>query len=216
MPTRLLLLAALSLAACAEPDVAPIVNEEAFGLLSHVDRSSLADAFDRAVAGGFTADVVVTSFEGGAVRRDSSVVSSGNSAVVDADGGALWLRDPVAQALSEDPPYLDPSVREAYATRVLGDTTMGGVRFQRVEAVLVDTTRELGLRRVWAAVDERGRVGALEVVRRSDSAVFDERTTVRAELAPGDGWRPRRVVTDTRTDVPLSDPRRVRVEWTVR
>ena len=63
----------------------------------------------------------------------------------------------------------------------------------------------------------RGEVGAIEVDRRSDSAVYDESSRVRVDLAPGPGgWVPRRVVTDTRTDVPLSDPAHVRTVWTVR
>ncbi|MGB3544138.1 hypothetical protein [Rubrivirga sp.] len=213
----LAVLFALALGACSEPDVAPVLDEEAFALLSHVDKYALEDAFALADRDGYTADVIVTTLEdGAAVSRDSSVVTTDDPGVLDADGGSLLLRDPIDQALSDDPPYLDPSVREAYAMRVLGDTTIGGVRFQRVQAVLTDTTRELGLKRVWAAVDDRGRVGALEVDRRSDSAIFRERSTVRAVLAPDDDWRPRRVVTDTWTDVPLSEPRHVRVEWTVR
>lgn len=206
---RAALLPFLLLTACAEPSVAPISDPEAFELLSHVDRSALTDVFARALEDGYTADVVVTTFEGGVARRDSSVISPGDSAT------RLRLRDPIDQALSDDPPYLDPSVREAYTSSVLGDTTIDGARFQRVEAVLADTTRELGLRRVWAAIDDQGRVGALEVERRSDSAIFVEQSVVRVEVAPG-SRRPRRVVTDTQTDVPLSAPRRVRIEWTVR
>ena len=80
-----------------------------------------------------------------------------------------------------------------------------------------DTDREHGVRRVWAAVDGAGRLGAVEVERRADSAIYAETSRVRVDLRPTpEGWLPRRVLTDTRTDVPLSAPTRVRAEWTVR
>ena len=208
-PVRTLpLLALLALAAgCADPapEAASTADPEAARLLEAIDRDALADAFARLDRTPHRARLVVTSTdEAGAETRET------------ADDDGTRFRDPVAAALTEDPPYLDPAAREAYRLAVLGDTTIGRTRFRIVEAALVDPASELGVRRVWAAVTEAGTVGAVEVDRQAASALFGERSRVRVDLAPhGDGWLPRRAVTHTWTDVPLSAPARVRTEWTV-
>jgi len=219
-----------TLAGCAEPDVAAGPSDPAaLHLLDAVGRDAAASAFERAAEARSRVDVtmwrdgievgretatVVPASDG--AYRLTDVTASGELAG-DSESTTRGLRDPLQTALSDDPPYLDPAVREAYRIAVVGDTAFGGLRFQLVEAVLVDTTRDLGIRRVWAAVvPETGLVGAVEVDRMAASAIYDEESRVRVDLTPGpDGWRPRRVVTDTQTDVPLSAPTRIRAVWTV-
>ena len=238
MPVRPALLAAglVLLAACgADAPASAAPDTEADRLLAAVVASAVAPAFERARS--YRADVTVSVYDAHVVagRETATVVQDGDSirvtdrtasgtlagagpnGVSGDDAAAPRLRDPIGPALPQDPPYLDPSVRETYRVSVLGDTVIAGARFRRVQAVLTDETRELGVRRVWAAVDGDGRIGAIEVDRRSGSAIYDEASRVRVDLAPGpDGWVPRRVVTDTRTDVPLSEPAHVRTVWTVR
>ena len=221
---------------CADDAPAPApADTEADRLLAAVVSSAVAPAFERART--HRADVTISVYDVPASRPDgahvvagqetATVVQAGDSVrVTDRtasgtlsgdDGATPRLRDPIAPALPQDPPYLDPSVRDAYRASVLGDTTIAGTPFRRVQAVLVDESRQLGVRRVWAAVGADGQVGAIEVRRETDSVLYDETSRVRVDLAPGpSGWVPRRVVTDTRTDVPLSDPAHVRTVWTVR
>ena len=199
-----LVVLALLLAGCSEPDApAAPADPEALRLLDAVDRDALSGAFAR--ARGLPVTVEVTTWRGDGAP-DTSVPDP-----------VPPLRDPLAAAIPDDPPYVDPAVRDAYRLSVVGDTTVGGARFRLVEAVLVDSTRELAVRRVRAAVQPETRaVGAVEVERRSGSAIYDETSRVRVDLAPGpDGWTPQTVVTDTRTDVPLSEPARVRLAWRV-
>ena len=215
-------------AGCADDErAATAPDTEADRLLAAVVAGAVAPAFARAQR--YRADVEVSVYDAHVVagHETATVVQDGDSVrvldrtargVLAGDGAdGPRLRDPIGPALPQDPPYLDPSVREAYRTAVLGDTTIAGAAFRTVEAVLTDEARELGVRRVWAAVGDGGQIGAIEVDRRSDSAIYDETSRVRVDLAPGPGgWVPRRVVTETRTDVPLSDPARVRTVWTVR
>lgn len=215
---RLLALAFL-LAACADaPAPAPRASDAAaLALLESVDGDAFADAFAALDAAGYRARLVV---EADPPAGATVIVGpTGDVTLEDVTGaidGTPRLRDVVAQALSSDPPYLDPAAREAYRLSVVGDTTIGDVAFRIVEAVLADPSSELGVRRVRAAVTEGGLVGAIEVDRAAASALFDEDSRVVVGLAPhAGGWVPRRVVTESRTDVPLSEPRHVRAEWTV-
>ena len=213
---RLVLALLVPLAGCADPGPdpdAPPVDPETARLLEAIDRDALADAFARLEASGARADLTLTTQADGDETRETLAVDP--TATTEDEGPRL--RDPLVGALTDDPPYLDPAAREAYRLRTLGDTTIGGERLRLVEAVLEDTDREHGVRRVWAAVDGAGRLGAVEVERRADSAIYAETSRVRVDLRPTpEGWLPRRVLTDTRTDVPLSAPTRVRAEWTVR
>ncbi|PAP78241.1 hypothetical protein [Rubrivirga marina] len=220
-----LALLALAAVGCADPDPAPPpADPEALRLLDAVDASAVADAFADLDADGYEADLTVTTLGAGGqpLDRETVAIAYGSNgtrvlAGTPQEDEAPRLRDPIASALSDDPPYVDPVAREAYRLAAVGDTTIGGVSFRLVEAVLTDTTAEQGVRRVWAAVTEGGRVGAIEVERRADAAIYTERSRVRVDLAPhAGGWVPRRVVTDAATDVPLSPPSRVRTEWTIR
>ncbi|WP_412060463.1 hypothetical protein [Rubrivirga sp. IMCC45206] len=215
---RLLALAFL-LAACAdapEPVAAP-ADADALALLEAVDGDAFADAFAALDAAGYRARLTV---DADPPAGATVIVAPTGDVTLDDVTGALdgtpRLRDVVVQALSSDPPYLDPAAREHYRIAVVGDTTIGDVAFRIVEAVLADPASELGVRRVRAAVTEGGLVGAIEIDRAADSMLFDEASRVTVGLAPyAGGWVPRRVVTESRTDVPLSEPRRVRAEWTV-
>ncbi len=229
-PTVRPLLLLVLLAGCADPAPASSsADPEALRLLAFVDASAVAEAFADLDRTAYTAELRVADLgaDGEEVGRETVTLRrSGERTEVDRAGtGTLAggadtapaLSDPVAQALSDDPPYLDPVAGEAYRLAVLGDTTIGGARFRRVEAVLTDDRSELGVRRVWAAVADGGRVASVEVERRADSAIFDESSRVRVDLVPhAGGWVPRRVATDTWTDVPLSAPAHVRTEWRVR
>lgn len=225
-----LLLLALLLVGCADPAPGALDGDpEALRLLAFVDASAVADAFADLDSTAYDADLVVTQFapDGSTVGRETvtlqrrpggtTVERAGTGTLADDDSEAPTLSDPIAQALSDDPPYLDPVAGEAYRRTVLGDTTIGGARFRLVEAVLTDADSELGVRRVWAAVAEGGRVAAIEVERHTQSVLFDEDSRVRVDLAPhAGGWAPRTLTTDTQTDVPLSGAAHVRTEWTVR
>jgi hypothetical protein len=226
----------LALAACSAeappPPAASAATAEADRLLADVDRQAVAAAFARAQRLGYTARLVVTEedADGEALGREAltvratprSVTVAGREAAGTLAGSDAEevprLRDPLATALSDDPPYLDPSIRDQYRRAVVGDTVVAGRRLALVEAVLVDAQTEQSVRRVRAAVDpETGRAVVVEVERAMESAVFDETSRVRVALAPGpDGaLLPRSVETDARVDVPLAPPRRVRTEWTV-
>ncbi len=227
----LLLLAALASGCAADPPASGAVradrDAEADRLLAAVTADAVADAFAR--ASPYRADVTVSVYDAHVVvgRETATVVQTADSTWI-ADrsasgvlaGGAPGqprLRDPVASSLPQDPPYLDPAIREAYRISALGDTTIAGVSFERVGALLMDTERQLGVRRVWAAVGADGQIGAVQIDRVTASALYDETSRVRVDLAPGpDGWVPRRVVTDTRTDVPFSEPSHVKTVWQVR
>lgn len=225
----------LALAACsaeAPPAPASDAATEADRLLADVDRQAVAAAFDRAQRLGYTARLVVTEEDAGGrpVGREALTVRATPRAVDVASREATGtladteaeeaprLRDPLATALSDDPPYLDPSIRDQYRRAVVGDTVVAGRRLALVEAALVDEETEQSVRRVRAAVDpETGRPFVVEVERAMTSAVYDETSRVRVALAPGPGGAllPRSVETDARVDVPLAPPRRLRTEWTV-
>ena len=215
-PLALALCAAV-LAGCADTDPAPPPSSpEALRLLEAVDASAVADAFAALDALAYRADLVVTTLDADRQPVDRETTTLVHDGSGDASETPA-LHDVVASALSDDPPYVDPVARAAYRLAVVGDTTIGDVAFRLVEAVLTDPEAELSVARVWAAVADGGRVGAIEVERRAASAIYTEASRVRVDLAPhAGGWIPRHVVTDTRTDVPLSDPTHVRTEWTVR
>ena len=209
-------LPALALAACSEPaPPAEPADAEGAALLADVDGEAFAQAFDRLAATPYAAELSVTTEAGGEKTTETAQAHNRPGESVVETAGAVRLRDPIASALTGDPPYLDPATRDAYRVEVLPDTTVSGVRLRRVEAVLTDADRELSVRRVRAAVDPSGRVASVEVERRTGSAVFSEDSRVRVDLDPVSRL-PRRVVTDSQTDVPLSPPRRVRSAWTVR
>ena len=228
MPRPLLLLAAVALAGCSGDDpTPPPADDRADRLLSAVTADAVAGAFERAAT--YRADLTVSVYDAHVVagQETATVVQTADSAWVsdrtasgtlaNAEPGQPRLRDPIEPSLPQDPPYLDPSVRDAYRIAVLGDTTIAGTAFTTVEAVLQDDDRQLGIRRVWAAVGADGQVGAVQVDRHTDSAIYDETSRARVDLAPGPGgWVPRRVVTESETDVPLSAPTHVRTVWTVR
>ena len=216
-PLALALCAAV-LTGCADTDPAPPPGSpEALRLLEAVDASAVADAFAALDALAYRADLVVTTLDADRQPVARETATRTHDAGDARDAATPALHDVVASALSDDPPYVDPVARGAYRLAVVGDTTIGDVAFRLVEAVLTDPEAELSVARVWAAVADGGRVGAVEVERRATSAIYTEASRVRVDLAPhAGGWIPRHIVTDTWTDVPLSAPTHVLTEWTVR
>ncbi|MEM0963676.1 MAG: hypothetical protein AAGK21_14205 [Bacteroidota bacterium] len=217
------------LAACSEPEPPPQPAPSEAALLAPVTQRALDEAFARLADAGFTADVEVTEFDtsGVVLGTDRLAIESDGEAErvvrrqrdgsLDGTGDAApQLTNPLPVAISQDPPYLDPSVQDAYQIEALGDTIIAGSAHQRVEARLADPSRQLGIVRVWAAVDGET-LGAVEVDRSMASAIYGESSRIRVELGAGPGGLvPRRIVTDTESSVVLSEPRRIRVEWTIR
>ncbi|MEM1117208.1 MAG: hypothetical protein AAF845_16870 [Bacteroidota bacterium] len=221
----------LVLAACADdpPVAGPPSDPEAARLLEAVVPDMDASAFQDLARRPYTASVRVEVFDGagevvgtetatvehtdgGTVARDRAVTGD-----LELREGPLVLRDPLPATVPEDPSYLDPAAREAYRFMARGDTTISGRRLRLAEAVLTDTDRTHAVQRVRAAVDPAsGTAATVEITRAADAIVYDEDSRVRVDLWPtADGWLPRRVVTDTQTAVPFSEPRRVRTTWTV-
>lgn len=210
----------LALAVGCAPDEAPVAEpSEADRLLARVTETAVADAFARLDALDYTATLETTTGDSTtalAVRSEGGTVRAAGGAAAEEPPRP---RDPIGPALPAEPPFVDPASRDQYRRTVVGDTVVAGRRLRLVEAVLTDAEAEQQVRRVRAAVEpETARPVVVEVERAADSAVYTESSRVRVALAPGPGgaWLPRRVTTDTRTDVPLADPVRVRTEWTVR
>ena len=228
---RRLALLPLLLAACTDAPTAsgPAPDPEAVHLLEGVGREAMADAFDALATTPYTASVRVTVLdaagdtlgteaatlrgEGDRVRTTDRVVTG----ALEGDEAPLRLRDPLTATIPEDPPYLDPAARDAYRLAVVGDTTLDGRRLRLVEATLTDDDLTHAVRRVRAAVDPAsGQAVMVEVTRAADSVIYDETSTVRVDLSrSGDIWLPRHIVTDSRTDVPFTEGRRVRTVWAV-
>ena len=234
---RLALAAAAVLAAGCGTDAAPSADTEADRLLANVTGDAFGGAFERLEAQGYTAEFTVTQRdEAGTevgrssltVRAEGGAAEGGAVRVLDREGvGTLAepaeaparLRDPLGSALPAEPAFVDPASRDQYRRAVVGDTVVAGRRLRLVEAVLLDDEAEQQVHRVRAAVEpETARPVVVEVRRRADSAVYTEASRVRVALAPGPGgaWLPHAVETETRTDVPLADPVRLRTAWTVR
>ena len=182
----------LVLSACADaPSVVPERDAEADRLLAFVSGDAWDDAW-KASEGAFTQRV------------------DGSQTVLDS------VHNPLPAFLSDEPPYLDASARDQYATRVIGDTLVAGRAARLVEARFVaDSRRTQPIRYVRAAVSpEAGELLAVVVQREMASALFDETSQLRAELASGArGLVPGSARIDARTDVPLSDARVSTVQW---
>ena len=203
-------LAALLLVAsgCIDPTPsADVPDTEARQLLASLDGSALDAAFERFEADEYRAIGIVTqTVDGRVVARDTLRRGWARE-----DSGGP-LDNPLSSALSDDPPYTDPAVADAYRVETRGDTVLAGQRFVRVEAVLQDTTREVGVRRVEGLIaPDTGAVAAVTVERRTAAAIYTEQSRVSA-WAEGEVWR---IETESTTDVPLSDPTTVRASWTI-
>lgn len=231
MRLTLALFFALSLAACeADAPSADTPDSEADRLLARVAPDAFAPAFDALDTRDVVADLTVTEDSAGVeigattlrlqlTPEEARLLRQTRTGTLaePSDDAAPRLRNPIQTALPDDPPYIAPASRDQYRRSVVGDTVVAGRRLRVVEAVLAEAGAEQGVRRVRAAVEpSSGQPVVVEVERTASSAVYDEQSRVRVELAPADGaWLPRHVETDTRTDVPLSPARRVRTAWTV-
>ena len=232
MRVSLVLCLALGLAACvpeAEPEPYALrpVSSDPDSLLARLDARALDAAFERLSAAGYRADVVVrdatlgqptsgdTLFartievRGGSVR----VLSQRGAAPSEADDGRLTAFDPVARLLPKEPPFQNPATRELYTTErvLLPDSSVAIVK-----ADLSDESDPI--RRVAVAVDTTtGQVIEAQVVRTSESAVYDELSNAYVRLRPFGGvWYPSEGELLTDVDVPLSDARRLTIAWRVR
>ncbi|MEM1055466.1 MAG: hypothetical protein AAGI52_08055 [Bacteroidota bacterium] len=190
------------LAACSEPPAEmPPHDAEADRLLAHVT----GDAWD----------AVWSTSASGAARYTQTLEDldpiSGGATRQALDG---LPANPLPAFLSDEPPYLDTAAREQYATRILGDTTVAGRSATLIEARFVaDERRTQAIRRVRAAVADSVLLW-VEVIRESDSVLFDESSFVRATLAEVDGVLvPGRADIVTGTNVPASPTRGLTTSW---
>ena len=230
MRAFLLVFIGAALAACSD-DVPPAAGSaDADSLLAAARPEAFEAAFEALAARDALVELAVTERDAsGAVVGEAAfrlqrtpagtrvLRQSGTGTLEASPDSAPRLGNPLDTALPTDPPYTDPASRDQYRRDVLGDTTIGGRALRRAEATLANAEAEQGVRHVVAAVDPAtGHPVLIEVDRAANSAVYDEASRVRVELADVAGtWLPRRILTDSRTDVPLAPPRRVRAEWTV-
>ena len=181
----------LALAACADAPVeVPPHDAEADALLAHVTGDAWDSVWDRAAALGET------------YRQPGGAAMEGAPP------------NPLPSFLSDEPPYLDAAAREQYATRTLGDTTLAGRPARLVEARFVpDGRRTQPIRLVRAAVADTTLLW-IEVVRESESTLFDESSRLLAGLAEAGGEPvPGHAAIQTTTDVPASPPRDLTMSW---
>ncbi len=232
MRTALFLLVPLLVGCEPGTPAATSADTEADRLLAAVTPGAVDAAFDALASRTAQADLTVTESEGAGTRVGETTVrlllTPGDPRVLDRSGAGTLadtsnvpprLRNPLDTALPDDPPYVDPASRDQYRRAIVGDTVVAGRRLRVVEAVLADAEAEQGVRRVRAAVDpETGRAVTVVVDRAAASAVYDEQSRVRVELAPAEAgvWLPHIVETDAQTDVPLAPVRRIRTLWIVR
>lgn len=231
MRLALLLVASLFAAACGSDAPAGVsASPEADRLLAAVDPASFAEAFEALADRDAVVRLGVAELDGSGqpiglsrlrlqlTPRGARVLrQSGRGSLAEPAAEVPRFLNPIDTALPDAAPYADPATRDQYRRAVVGDTMVAGRRLRVIEAVLADPDAEQGVRRVRAAVDpETEQPVVIEVDRAAQSAVYDEQSHVRVELAPnGQTWLPHRVETDTRTDVPLAAPRRIRTVWTM-
>ena len=226
MRSVLLLVLAAALAACIdEADPTPYslrpTSSDADSLLARLDAHALDEAFARLENAGYTARVLVRDGSTGEATSGDTLFAE----TVEVDGGGartsgsgtsdarpFRVFDPVARLLPDEPPFRNPSTRGLYRLerRAFADSTVASVI-----ATLGDGSNPIGLAAV--AVDTTsGQVVEAQVVRSSESAVYDESGNAYVRLRVRDGaWWPSEGELLSDTDVPLSEGRRVLVEWRV-
>lgn len=137
--------------------------------------------------------------------------------LADTAGAAVAVPEsPLRAALPDEPPYLDPRVRDRYVRRRVPTRWTHGAA---AEAVLrPDAGGVQAVRRVAVVVDTlTGRVLAAAIERQTRSLLYDE--TMRVDVAVGRGAAgrtvPRTARIETRVDTPVSPPRHLVQTWTV-
>ena len=111
--------------------------------------------------------------------------------------------------LPEEPAYLSPRSREAYAYRRLPDTLLAGRPAQVLDVRARPSTGDnQDVRHVRLYVDRAsGILAAVTLERRSQSILFDEETRLFAQIQPADGgWQPAAAQYETRIDALLRAP----------
>ena len=230
MRRSLVLCLAFGLAACIpeaepEPYVLRPVSSDPDSLLARLDARALDAAFDRLDAAGYRADVIVRDAmlgrptSGDTLFATTIEVRGGRVRVLSqrgepqGDAQRLAAFDPVARLLPEEPPFQNPAIRELYTTERLR------LRDSSVAIVKADLSDESDpIRRVAASIDTTtGQVVEAQVIRASESAVYDELSNAYVRLRPlGGVWYPSEGELLSDVDVPLSDARRLTIAWRVR
>ena len=231
MRFSLALCLAFGLAACvpeAEPEAYVLrpVSSDPDSLLSRLDARSLDAAFDRLNAAGYRADVTVRDAtlgqptSGDTLFAKTIEVSDGVVRVLSQRGEApagdedrrLTAFDPVARLLPKEPPFRNPATRELY---VAESTRLRDSSVVIVKADLSDESDPI--RRVAVSIDTTtGQVVEAQVIRTSESAVYDELSNAYVRLRPlGGVWVPAEGELLSEIDVPLSDAHRLLIAWRV-
>jgi hypothetical protein len=210
--------AGLALSACAGEDAPPasggVVADSARALLSRVSPALAAEAFARLQETTYTAEIRMEDAGAPATIRRIRHVPGADSG----EGEALVLVDPVSRMVPQTPPHLAPRTRDRYRVRLLPEVQRAGRRLIGAEAALLDPGDEEPLRRIrsWIEADT-GAPYAVEVWRSSDSAIFDEEGRAGVTFMTGSrGVLPSASGSLTHVHVPLGEPRRVRVDVTIR
>jgi hypothetical protein len=241
---RLALLLLPLLAACDEPAPLALSPAEAaerdsvLAVLRAADTDALAAAFDRLDALPYTVEITTAQLgpDGGVTARRHSVVEVDPAAapnvlrtdsagafdwgafgpLVSADPeAALPADNPAALALSEDPPYLAPRGREAFAFRFAPDTLVGGarVRVLAVEARPGEGDDQL-LRYARLYVDDGGALVGVRLRRQTESVLFSEASdaTILLRPTPAGTWLPHVTRFDASVSALFTDRRRFRLQ----
>ena len=213
-----LLGAGLALGACAGEVSAPTAGgadaDSARAILSTVSPALAAEAFARLQETTYTAEIRMEDVGAPATVRRIRHVPGADSG----DGAALVLVDPVSRMVPQTPPHLAPRTRDRYRVRLLPEVQRAGRRLIGAEASLLDPSDGEPLRRVRSWIEaSTGEPYAVEVWRSSDSAIFDEEGRAGVTFTTGTtGVLPAASGSLTHVHVPLGEPRRVRVDVTIR
>jgi hypothetical protein len=219
------MLVALAASGCAGDSPAPagrLVPEvdSARAILERITPALSAQAFERLHYAPFTADVRTTGSGPAETRTVRNVRTAEGTLRLATEAGVVLdrLEDPVSSLLPGVPPYLAPRTRDRYRMRLLRASARNGRRLIGAEAELVDRAGEEPVRRVTAWTDAvSSEPYALEVVRRSASAIFAEAGRAAVRFRPGvDGPLPAAAGLRARVDVPFGPPRVVALDILIR
>jgi hypothetical protein len=132
----------------------------------------------------------------------------------DAPERPLAVENPAPLVLPEDPAYLDPRGREAFAFGFAPDTVLGGqpVRIVTVDAREGEDDEPLRSARLYLHRGSGALVG-VRLQRRTESPIFTERSdaTILLQPGPAGGWLPHYTRVETAVDALFADGRRFRI-----
>lgn len=132
----------------------------------------------------------------------------------DAAESPLPAENPATLVLPEDPAYLDPRGREAFAFSFAPDTLLGGRRVQIVAIAAREGEDDQALRRARLYIDRTtGVLVGVRLRRRTESVIFREASDTAVLLQPGpaDGWLPSLTRVETTLGALFTDQRRFRL-----